>query len=194
MKPDEELMMEYVLGSQEALEEIFQRYRRAMLNYALRLLKTRADAEDVVGEVFYALTYKKQAYQPQVAKFSTWLYTIAHNACINRIRSRAKIVFLWAKRDKDSAQYEELDIPDTRELADERLEQEDSAAYVKKAVAKLPLEQREAIILRQYQDLSYEQIAQVLQCSVNKVKVLIFRARERLRQELLPYMREAGNE
>jgi RNA polymerase sigma-70 factor (ECF subfamily) len=189
MRKDEEIMMEYRAGSVDALEEIFQRYKKPILNYAFKLLSSFADAEDVVGEVFYILTSRKNSYEP-VAKFSTWIYTIAHNVSIDRIRRRRKILFFWQKKDKDGSSYEELDIPDTRFMPDSDAEDSDIAGYVKKAIDKLPFQLKEAIVLRQYHNLSYEEISAVLNCSLSKVKILIFRAKEVLRKELLPYMEE----
>lgn len=182
-------MMEYRAGSISALEEIFQRYKKPILNYAFKLLASFADAEDVVGEVFYILTSRKDSYKP-VAKFSTWIYTIAHNVAIDRIRRRKKIFFFWQKKDKDGNSYEELDIPDTRFMPDSSAQENDISAYVRKAIDKLPFQLKEAIVLRQYHNLSYEEIAAVLNCSLSKVKILIFRAKEALRKELLPYMEE----
>jgi len=189
MRKDEEIMMEYRAGSVDALEEIFQRYKKPILNYAFKLLSSFADAEDVVGEVFYILTSRKNSYEP-VAKFSTWIYTIAHNVAIDRIRRRRKVFFFWQKKDKDGSAYEELDIPDTRFMPDSNAEESDISAYVKKAIDKLPFQLKEAIVLRQYHNLSYEEISAVLNCSLSKVKILIFRAKECLRKELLPYMEE----
>ncbi len=189
MRKDKEIMMEYKSGDINALEEIFQRYKRPMLNYAFKLLNNYADAEDVVGEVFYVLTAQKDAYQPQ-AKFSTWLYTIAHNLCIDRIRKNKKIFPLWFKKNKTDKDYEELDIPDTKFLPNTPAEEKDTSFFVKRSLEKLPLEQKEAIVLREYHGLNYEDIGKVLNCSLEKVKILIFRARERLRKELLPLMEE----
>ncbi|UCC94911.1 MAG: RNA polymerase sigma factor [Candidatus Omnitrophota bacterium] len=189
MKHDEELMMEYTVGNQTALEEIFQRYKKAMFNYALRLLNNRADAEDVVGEVFFVVTSQKYSYQPG-AKFSTWLYTIAHNVCIDRIRKRRRIVFIWSKYDKDSPEYTQWDIPDTKNLPDTDAEKKDTAYHVKKAISRLPFAQKEALILKEYHNLRYEEISKVLHCSKAKVKILIFRARERLKKKLLPLIEE----
>lgn len=189
MRKDEEIMMEYRAGSMVALEEIFQRYKKPILNYAFKLLSSFADAEDVVGEVFYILTSRKDSYEP-VAKFSTWIYTIAHNVAIDRIRRRRKIFFFWQKRDKDGNSYEELDMPDTRFMPDSSAQENDISIYVKKAIDKLPFNLKEAIVLRQYHNLSYDEIAAVLNCSLSKVKILIFRAKECLRKELLPYMEE----
>jgi len=189
MRKDEEIMMEYRAGDILALEEIFQRYKKPILNYAFKLLASFADAEDVVGEVFYILTSRKDKYEP-VAKFSTWIYTIAHNVAIDRIRRRRRIFFFWQKKDSESDSYEELDIPDTRFMPDTEAQKNDLAAYVKRAIDKLPFQLKEAIVLRQYHNLSYEEIAAVLNCSLSKVKILIFRAKESLRKELLPYMEE----
>lgn len=189
MRKDEEIMMEYRAGSMVALEEIFQRYKKPILNYAFKLLSSFADAEDVVGEVFYILTSRKDSYEP-VAKFSTWIYTIAHNVAIDRIRRRRKIFFFWQKNDKDGNSYEELDMPDTRFMPDSSAQENDISFYVKKAIDRLPFNLKEAIVLRQYHNLSYDEIAAVLNCSLSKVKILIFRAKEALRKELLPYMEE----
>lgn len=183
-------MMEYKAGNIDALEEIFQRYKKPILNYAFKLLSSFADAEDCVGEVFYILTSRKDKYEPQRAKFSTWLYTVVHNVCIDRIRSRKRIFFFWQKKDKSGNSYEELDIPDTRFMPDCAAQENDVAGYVKKAIDKLPLQLKEAIVLRQYHNLSYVDISAVLNCSLSKVKILIFRAKETLRKELLPYMEE----
>ncbi|MDD4954926.1 MAG: sigma-70 family RNA polymerase sigma factor [Candidatus Omnitrophica bacterium] len=189
MRKDEDIMMQYKAGDITALEEIFQRYKKPILNYAFKLLSSFADAEDVVSEVFYILTLRRNAYEP-VAKFSTWIYTIAHNVAIDRIRRRKKVFFFWQKKDKSSGSYEELDVPDTRFMPDSEAEKNDVAAYVKKAIDKLPFEFKEAIVLKQYHNLSYEEIANILNCSLGKVKIRIFRAKEALRRELLPYMEE----
>jgi RNA polymerase sigma-70 factor (ECF subfamily) len=188
MKKDEEIMMEYQAGNIVALEEIFQRYKKPILNYAFKLLNCFADAEDVVGEVFYILSSRKDSYAPQ-AKFSTWIYTIAHNVCIDRIRKRKRVFFFWQKKDKENS-CEELDIPDTRFIPDKAAQENDITAYVKRAIDKLPFHLKEAIVLRQYHNLSYEEISTVLNCSLSKVKILIFRAKESLRKGLLPYLEE----
>lgn len=189
MRKDEEIMMDYKAGDINALEEIFQRYKKPMLNYCFKILNNFADAEDVVGEVFYVLTSEKNNYQPR-AKFSTWLYTIAHNLCIDRIRKNKRTFSLWFKKNKDDKEYQEMDIPDTKFLPNVPVEEKDTSVFVKRSIEKLPLEQKEALVLREYMSLNYEDISKVLNCSVEKVKVLIFRARERLRKELLPLMEE----
>lgn len=186
-KKDEELIVESKLGNREALEEIFHRYKVSLFNYAFRILGNRADAEDVVSDVFLTLSSGNTIYIPK-AKFSTWLYTVAHNACISRIRKRKKFVYMWFKRKKDDT-YTELDIPDVQNSPAINSDEKNIVSQIKQAIKKLPLEQREAIVLRVYQNLSYTEIREALGCSISKVKVLIFRAREKLRRELLPLIR-----
>ena len=168
---------------------IFMRYKNPILNFCLRVLGNRADAEDVTGEVFLALFSKQYTFKPE-AKFSTWLYTIARNNCIDRIRKKRNIVSMWFQSKKDNA-WEAMEITDSSELSAESLEKKEMASRVRVAIQSLPLEQKEAIVLREYQSLSYEQIAQVLNCSLEKTKILIFRAREQLRNHLSSYIRES---
>jgi RNA polymerase sigma-70 factor (ECF subfamily) len=190
-KRDEELILEYQEGRQEALEELFRRYKRPILNYALRVLNHRADAEDVTTEVFMSLLTNKDAYRPQ-AKFSTWLYTVARNVCITRIRRRKHLVSAWFRK-SDGEDWEEWNIPDSRELPREELMRRETAAAVRKVIDKMTGLQKDALILREYQKLSYAEISEILGCSLENVKVLIFRAREYLRKELPPYLWEAQN-
>ena len=186
-KNDEDLIQEYQQGDKEALSMIFCRYKRPILNFCLRILGNRADAEDVTGEVFLVLFSRKYVYQPE-AKFSTWLYTIARNLCITRIRKKRKFLSFWVKKHQaDELDY--WDMADDKELPSEELQKKEMEGHVKKAITRLPVEQKEAIIFREYHDLSYEEIAQVLGCSLEKVKILIFRARERLRRELPSFIK-----
>jgi RNA polymerase sigma-70 factor (ECF subfamily) len=180
---DEELIRDYLQGSQEAFEMLFERYKKPILNFALRLLGNRADAEDITADVFVTLYAKRYSPQPQ-AKFSTWLFTVARNACITQIRKRRRFISMWFTQE-NTGEVQEWEIPDTQHLPSDGLASKESATQVRHAITQLPEAQREAIILREYHDLSYQQIAEVMGCSLERVKILIFRARERLRQELL---------
>ncbi len=190
-KKDEELIADVQAGDPVALEELFMRYKISILNYALRMLKVRADAEDITAEVFLVLSSRSQTYQP-VAKFSTWIYTIARNLCVSRLRKRNRFVSLWFKKDGEG-ELVAFDVPDPNAHDGQGHDQKDMAVYVQRAIAKLPLKQKEIVILREYQNLSYEEISQVLAISLAQVKILIFRARERLRVDLDPLIKEASD-
>jgi len=94
---------------------------------------------------------------------------------------------MWTKVDSG---YQEWELPDTKSLPNVEVEAKDTSVYVKKAIKKLPQAQQEAIILREYQKLTYEEISKVLACSLEKVKILIFRARQGLKKRLLPLVKE----
>lgn len=188
---DEDLILAYQEGNINAMAELFARYKKPVMNYAIKLLANRADAEDVVSDVFVVLFYQKYVPQPN-AKFSTWLYQVAHNACISRMRNKKKWFSLFSKKNSED-EVQEWDIPDPRILHSEDIAKKEIVFHLKKAIGRLPAEQKEVIVLREFQDLSYEEIAQVLNFSIEKVKVLIFRAREHLKKDLAPYIKEASD-
>jgi RNA polymerase sigma-70 factor (ECF subfamily) len=107
MRKDEELMVEFKLGKEEVLEEIFNRYKNKIFNYALRFLGNRADAEDVVSQTFLNLIQKKEKYNPET-KFSSWLYTIAHNICIDRLRKKKEYFLCGVRKIKSPKNIERL--------------------------------------------------------------------------------------
>jgi RNA polymerase sigma-70 factor (ECF subfamily) len=181
-RPDEELIADYLQGRAEAFEMLFRRYKKSILNFALRFLGNRADAEDVTADVFVTLYSKRYTPQPQ-AKFSTWLFTVARNACISQIRKRRRFLPMWFTQG-ESGELEQWEIPDARNLPSDDLDRKETAIQIRQAVTQLPEAQREAVILREYHEMSYQDIAQVMGCSLERVKILIFRGRERLRQEL----------
>ncbi len=178
---DEDLMQKFSEGDMPALEGIFTRYKKPVFNFALRFLANRAEAEDVASEVFLAVVSGRYHYSPD-AKFSTWLFTVTRNACISRIRSGKKIFSLWFKTEEGEDQ--EMQFPDRSLPGPDELLKKEQSVLLERALARLPLGQREAIILKEFQDMRYEDIAKVLHCSLSNVKILIFRGRENLRREL----------
>ena len=179
---DEDLILAYQNGDKEALEVIFYRYKKPIFNYALRILSNRAEAEDIVSDIFITLFVKKESYKPQ-AKFSTWLYTVARNMCFTRLRQKRKFFAFWVKDQKED-EYHQMDVPDLKLNPEKMTVEQERSLAVQKALNKLPALQKEVIILREYQDLSYQEISLILDCSLDKVKILIFRARENLKKYL----------
>lgn len=179
-RSDEDLMQAYQEGDEEAMAVIFRRYQKRIFNFAFRLLGHRADAEDATADVFLNLLNSGASYQPG-AKFSTWLYTVARNACISRMRKQKNIFSLSFR--KTSEEEGEWEVPDMK-TPDEALHQKDVADQLKNAIQKLPVSQKETLILRGYHGLSYDEISKITGHTLENVKVLIFRAREQLRQDL----------
>jgi len=179
---DCELMHEVQAGNTRALEVVFGRYKNAIFNFSLRILRNRSDAEDITSEVFMTLCTAKYIEKENV-KFSTWLFTIARHKCISKIRTQRKFFSMWVKN-RETGEEEHLEIPDSDHLANVKIQQKETMAQIQQAINELPLEQKEAIILREFDEMNYEEIAHVLNCTVAKVKILIFRGREALRAKL----------
>ena len=187
-RTDEQLMLDFQKGDNNAVQIIFERYKSPLLNFSLRILGNRADAEDVTSDVFVTLFDGKYAFHPE-AKFSTWLYTITRNRCVSQLRRKKGLISLWfdAGESESPGAWE---IEDTHAFSKTDLEKKEMGALIQQAVQRLPLEQKEALVLREYQQMSYDEISQILDCSLEKVKILIFRAREKLRQDLIPFIEE----
>lgn len=187
-KQDHELMREFQEGSEEALEMIYVRYQKPVYHFSYRILANRADAEDATSETFVKVSTKKMTYEPK-AKFSTWIFTIARNTCLTWIRKQ-KHLFSFFGFKNEEGEMTEIEIVDESLSPHEDVSKKDTAEKVKEAIRKLPLSQREAIVLREYHDLSYAEISSVLSCSLENVKILIYRGRENLRQILSSVIQE----
>jgi RNA polymerase sigma-70 factor (ECF subfamily) len=162
----------------DAFRELFRRYNRRLYRYVWGMLKSAADAEDVIQETFVRLFKHAHKFDTQ-RRFSTWFYTIAANQCRNRLRKRGRHQAL--SLDTESAP----DPPDTDSPGPlEVYELQDVRAQVDAAIEELPPLYREALHLRYLEGLSYKEFAQVVDASVSAVETRIFRGKEMLRDEL----------
>ena len=186
---DEELIQQFYNGDQGAFAMIFERHKLGVLNFAIRMTGNRADAEDVTGDTFMRVCNDHNRFVQGNARFKTWLYTIASNSCIDRIRQKQKWAPFWFKK-PGSDEMQEMDFPDDTDGPSQSLNKKEVISHVKQAIARLPVDQREALVLGEYQALSYEEIAQILGCSLANVKVLIYRARTQLKDDLPAFIRE----
>lgn len=188
-KTDEDLMVAIKMGDKTALEEIFGRYKSRIFRFAFSMLRNRADAEDSTGDVFL-LVYRKRHTFKSGASFSPWIYAISRNRCLNMIRKKKKIFFMSLFGTHTGGGEASVDIPDDRSTPTEEMEKKEQIQHVRSAIKRLPYEQREAITLRQYHGFTYNDISRILECSLEKVKILIYRAKEQLRRDLASYIRE----
>jgi RNA polymerase sigma-70 factor (ECF subfamily) len=152
------------------------------------MLGSPSDAEDIAQQVFLRVWQHAKSYRPD-AKFTTYLFTIARNLVFNETRRRSR---------KKEIPLETSDLSDTHHEPGDALHRQPDASCleaelrdaVDKAIATLPETQRLAVILRRYEDLSYEEIAEVLDLSVSAVKSQLFRARSSLREALAGYLND----
>jgi len=185
--PDTRLMVDFTRGNLGAFRDLVRRNQGIVLNLAYRYLADHAEAEDVVQEVFLKVYAAADSYEPR-AKFTTWVYRITVNVCLNRIRARRtrRGVSLDAASTDDESTVAFAE--PHAEAPSARLEREELETKVREAMATLPETQRTAVLLRRFDELSYEEIAQVMETSVAAVKSLLARARHTLKAMLEKYL------
>jgi RNA polymerase sigma-70 factor, ECF subfamily len=186
---DEELIEQFYDGDRGAFTMIFERHKPGVFNFALRMTGNRPDAEDVTSDTFMRVCDMEHRYLQENARFKTWLYTIARNLSIDRIRQKQRWAPFWFNK-PESDDMQEMDVPDQTDGPSQILNQHEIVRHLQNAIAKLPVDQREALLLREYQGLSYEEIARILDCSLANVKILIYRARTQLKDSLPGFIRE----
>lgn len=185
---DQEVMQHYQQGEGIAMEEILRRYRNPVFTFACRLCRNTAEAEDIAQEVFLRVHQYRATYRPY-GKFSTWLFGIAHHLFISRLRQEKRFV-LWPRKEDGSDEAVEFQSPDPS--PQDVVAKQEVSDILKECIQSLPLLQKEALILREYHQLNYEEISQILNKSMGTVKMLIHRARCALKEKMLPYVEEVG--
>ncbi len=183
---DEELMMECRKGDMSAFELLVRRYQDALVNYIHYTINDYHRAEDLAQETFLRVFKSASRYEPK-APFKSWLYTIATNLSKNEIRNRARrnTYFLEDMVDENEDVYHSEFMIDTRYQPDILYEKKERQQLIKKALKQLPENQRLALTLVTYQELSYEEISEILNCSIGSVKSLIHRARQNIKKLLI---------
>ena len=186
---DESLMLRYRDGDVRAFELLVTRHRKALFNFILRFVRDTAAAEDVTQETFLRLVKGADAYERQ-AKFTTWLYTIARNLCVDAARrgKHRKAASLDAPLGDEDGSASLLDlVPDGAAGVDRQAQSRELAVRLRQAIEALPDEQREIFLLREVADLQFNEIANVIGCPENTVKSRMRYALEKLREALEEY-------
>ena len=183
---DEELMLECRKGDMSAFELLVRRYQDALVNYINYTINDYHRAEDLAQETFLRVFKSASRYEPK-ASFKSWLYTIATNLSKNEIRNRARrnTYFLEDMVDENEDVYHSEFMIDTRYQPDILYEKKERQQLIKKTLKQLPENQRLALTLVTYQELSYEEVSEILNCSTGAVKSLIHRARQNMKKLLI---------
>jgi RNA polymerase sigma-70 factor (ECF subfamily) len=187
---DAQLMLRVKRGDTAAFATLVDKYKQPVLNLVTRTLHDATEAEDLAQNVFVQIWKSRTRYRAS-AKFSTWLFTIARNLCLNEIRRRARHPAEPLDAPHPEHEGEPLhQPPDARTISPpDALLHGELERKIEEALAALPENQRTAILLCRQEELSYEEIAEVVGCSLSATKSLIFRGRETLKQKLKPYLR-----
>ncbi len=182
---DVRLMRLVSRGDTSAFEELIERHRALVAGTVARMLSSNSDVEDIAQQVFIRVWKSARRYVPR-AKFTTWLLKITRNLVFNELRRTKRHAHVPLQSEPG---VEDPPVKDETNLApDASLLELELQRTIEDAILQLPETQRMALVLRRYEQLSYEQIAEVLDLSVPAVKSVLFRARSELRSRLSKYL------
>tara|TARA_B100001287_G_scaffold45462_1_gene34502 strand:- start:1262 stop:1861 length:600 start_codon:yes stop_codon:yes gene_type:complete len=184
---DEMLISRFQSGDENAYVELVNRYKDKLTNFVFYFLKDEEHSEDIVQETFIRL-YEKKHYYKEIAKFSTWIYTIARNLANTELRkkSRTKIMYL----SQMSNYKKDYDLKSSDPELNKNIENEFLMKEIHAAIDKLPENYKSVIILRDIQGLDYEQISNIIGVPLGTVKSRINRARLQLQVDLMDFKKE----
>lgn len=178
MDQDAELMLKFARGEISAFEQILKKYKDTIINVAYRFVQNYPEAEEIAQEVFLKIYHSAKTYKPK-AKLSTWVYRITANLSLNYLRSK--------KHSPPVPLEETLEIPGSI-TPEENFVKKELIRRVREALNSLPENQKLAIILKKYENLSYEEISKIIGCSISAVDSLIQRAKQNLKRKLAPHV------
>ena len=163
---DEQIMWEVRAGDVGKLEQLFDRHQRPLFHFFLHLTASRSTAEDLVQEVFYRILKYRHTYQPEMS-FRAWMYQVGRNVHLDYVgRNKGEVAL-----PDDVVEFRGPDMPPDRQA-----QKKQEAVLLRKAMAALPREKREVLIMSRFMELKHEEIASVLKCEVGTVKVRVYRA------------------
>jgi RNA polymerase sigma-70 factor (ECF subfamily) len=193
-RTDVQLMLDVKAGDEQSFELLLRKYRTPLVNFLYRMVRDSAVAEDLAQEVFLRVYRARKEYAPS-AKFTTWMFRIATNLALNSVRdNRHHLLEISMDRTVNAGGDEQpaMEVPDRKPTVEQQLVERTRSALILRAVHALPEKQRAAVLLHKYQELDYDEIARILECSESALKSLLFRAYETLRVELAPLVNSVG--
>ena len=176
-------------GEDLALNELMERWQKPLVGFILRYAGNEQDALDLAQETFVRVFESRDRYEAR-SKFSTWLFTIATNLCRNlaRWRERHPTVTLHGTGEEDDATLENT-LPAAGDTPSDSAQREDLASAVRDAIQTLPHDLKTVVLLFEYEEQGYEEIAGALGCSPKAVETRLYRARQFLREKLARWMK-----
>jgi RNA polymerase sigma-70 factor (ECF subfamily) len=185
---DQELVARVQRGDKKAFDLLVRRYQLKVLQLVGRFIRDQSESQDVAQEVFIKAYRALPRFRGESA-FFTWLYRIAINTAKNYLQSRNRLLATEGDIDiEDAEQLESAPRLKDQETPERLLLTEELAAAISAAIEELPEELRDAIVLREMDGLSYEEIAEVMACPIGTVRSRIFRAREAIDSKLKPLL------
>ncbi len=186
---DEELMLVFKGGNNNAFDMLFDKYRNRIFRYVCYVYNlfswNRDISEDIVQEVFIKMVKGKETYNPEL-KFSTWLYSIARNLCINKMKSRSFM------DDRNTYPLDAVyNIAASKQPdAVSNIEKNEFRKVVEQIAGELPVKYKEVFVLHELNGLPYDEIAGILGANENTIRTHFHRARNLLKEKIRPYLED----
>jgi len=176
---DEKLILRFQEGDINAYNELVKRYKDRLLNFVFRYFNNREQAEDVVQDTLIKL-YTHASYYKNIAKFSTWIFTIAKNNALTELRKnkRKQTDSLWTE------DGQVIDINSKEQSLDVKVQNEIAIDQLNKFLDEIPENFRMAVVLRDFQELSYDEISKILEIPIGTIKSRINRGRIQLAEKM----------
>lgn len=185
-KTDINIVKEIQNGSQQAFIKLIDDFQKTVLTTCMGFVHNISDAQDITQDVFIEVFESISKFRGD-AKLSTWIYRIAVNKSLNFIRNNKKRKFFKSIDILFDGNTQKIDVIDTSSEPHEQMEQNEIAIVLNKAIDSLPKKQQIAFVMHKYDDLSYKQIAEVMEVSLASVESLIFRAKANLQKRLIKF-------
>jgi RNA polymerase sigma-70 factor (ECF subfamily) len=188
--PDVRLMIQVRADVAGAFETLVERYQNRLVGILFHLVSSREEAEDLCQEVFLRIYKARKGYRPR-AKFSTWLFTIANNLALNHLRSKGRnpsVPMSGAGTDSQAVVSVGQQLAGREGTPSSQMRQAELADLVREALTVLNEDQKVAVLLNKFEEMSYAEIADVMGRSPAAIKSLLARARNQLREQLEPYL------
>jgi RNA polymerase sigma-70 factor, ECF subfamily len=188
--PDVRLMIQVRADVAGAFETLVERYQNRLVGILFHLVSSREEAEDLCQEVFLRIYKARKGYRPR-AKFSTWLFTIANNLALNHLRSKGRnpsVPMSSTGTDSQAVASIAQQLAGREGTPSAQMRQAELADLVREALAVLNEDQKVAVLLNKFEEMSYAEIADIMGRSPAAIKSLLARARNQLREQLEPYL------
>lgn len=184
---DLQLVLASKQGDQDAFSQLVQHYQRRIFNLVYRMVQDYEEANEITQEAFLAAWQGLPSFRGD-ARFATWLYRIAYNCALKQIESRKRDNALHLALQEEHA----LNNRNNQNATDVQLDAQERQAFVQENLSQLPAKYRIVLILRHMQDMTYEEMAEILSMPVGTIKTHIFRARHLLKERLQGLRRESS--
>lgn len=184
MEEDFELLAKFKKGDQQAFELLVRKYKTTVFNTIYSIMGNAQEADDIAQEVFLKVYTKADSFKGE-SSFSTWLYRITVNRCIDELRRRKNKIISYEIEFNQEEKLKLKDVLASRENdITEKLRQKELQDIIQKAMNSLPEKYRIILTLKETEGLSYKEISQIMKISLAKVKIWLFRARQKLKGKL----------